>query len=131
MSSESDVEFVRWIPCKTRVIDLSIIAENDADCYKTMISEVPFSTQLSIVESEEQDLKDQARKGISLRENLLQITIADRIIIYDLGLENPQEISFFNATNLFIKAEMYVDPGIKISQCVEDPSPEKDGFLFS
>jgi hypothetical protein len=30
-----------------------------------------------------------------------------------------------------MKHEMYVDSGIKISQCVEDPSPEKNGFIFS
>ena len=26
---------------------------------------------------------------------------------------------------------MYVDSGIKISKCEEDPSPEKDGYLFT
>jgi hypothetical protein len=66
--------------CETRVINLSIIAEKDADCYKTMLSEVPFSTQLSINEEKKDDL---------LKEDLLQITIADRIIIYDLSPPNP------------------------------------------
>jgi len=39
-----DVELVKWIPCQTRVINLRTIAENDGDSYKTMLSEVPFST---------------------------------------------------------------------------------------
>jgi len=44
INSEQEVELVKWIKCKTRRINLSILAEKDGDCYKTMLSEVPLST---------------------------------------------------------------------------------------
>ena len=136
--SEVNVELMTWMSYKTIIINLRTIAENEMDCYKTILSEVPYSTQLSIVESKEKvskkkkkSSKDKQTSGISLKENLLQITIGDRIIIYDLTSGKPQEITFFNATSQLIHANRYVDSGIKISQCFEDPSPEKDGYLFT
>jgi len=62
---------------------------------------------------------------------LLQITVSDRIIVFDISYENPQEIFFFNATKQFIEPSRYVDSGIKISEGIEDPSPEKDGYFFT
>jgi hypothetical protein len=46
----NDVKLVRWFSFKTIVINLRNIAENEGDNFKTMLSEVPFSTQLSIKE---------------------------------------------------------------------------------
>ena len=124
MSTESEVnvELMTWMSYKTIIINLRTIAENEMDCYKTILSEVPYSTQLSIVESKEKvskkkkkSSKDKQTSGISLKENLLQITIGDRIIIYDLTSGKPQEITFFNATSQLIHANRYVDSGIKIS----------------
>jgi hypothetical protein len=65
----------------TRVIDLRIVAENDSDSFKTILSEVPFSTQLSMYQV---PLKKNSF-GLGLRENLLQITVSDRTIVFDIN----------------------------------------------
>ena len=49
---------------KTKVIDLRVMMETDADCLNTYLSEVPKSTQLST-------FKDPVTKNIMLRDNLL------------------------------------------------------------
>ena len=53
--------------------------ETDADAYSTHLAEVPQSTQLSI-------RKDESG-GMEIRDNLLQVAVRDKIIIYDISTE--------------------------------------------
>lgn len=108
----------------TTIIELHVMVENDADKLNTYLSEVPKSTQLSTY-------RDSETKQIMMRDNLLQVCVKDRIIIFDLKPEVPQEVCFFNATNQFIDPHAYVETGIKIVHCEEDPSKEKDGHLVT
>ena len=92
------------------------------------LSEVPKTTHFSISQEKEES-KDS--EGTPMRrDNLLQVTVRDRTILYDLAPENPQELFFLNASSQFIAAGKYVEAGVKIVRCQEDPSPEKDGYLI-
>ena len=110
----------------------------DSDCQNTFISEVPKSTQLSILDETAQ------QKSMTLRDNLLQIAVRDSIIIYDLTgsgendvetkkRKKPQEIFFFNATKQFIAPERYVETGIKIVEAHEDFTRDgtRSGFMVT
>ena len=123
MNENPDVTLLKWVQLQTRVIDLSVFHENEADSFKKMLSEVPFSTQLSVI-------RDKSN-GIQFKDHMLQITVQDRIIIFDIKSEVPQEIFFLNATNQFIDPEKYADPGIKISYCKKDNFLSRESFLFT
>ena len=73
---------ISWEHFITRTIDLSVLCESDADCYNTHLAEVPKSTQLSINRSNEQ--ADREAGDIKLRQNLLQVTVRNNTIIYDI-----------------------------------------------
>ena len=68
---------------------------------------------------------------MDIRDNLLQVTVRDKIIIYDISTEPAQEIFFFNATSQFIDPERYVESGLKMVEAKEDPSEEKDGYIIN
>lgn len=93
-ASEVDVKLLTWVKMKTDIIDLTVFHETEADSYKTILEEVPFAPQLTLMDNDDSQFK--------LRENLLQATINDKIIIFDLSQSPPQEIFFLNASSQFI-----------------------------
>jgi len=99
--------------------------DTDADCFNKFLSEVPKSTQLSII-------RDSSNKGeITFRDNLLQVTVKDSIIIFDITRALPQEIFYFNASHQFIDPTMYVETAIKIVECTDDNSKDKAGHFVT
>lgn len=91
------------------------------------LCEVPKTTHFSI--SEEVDDED-SLGAPTRRDNLLQVTVRDRTILYDLAPEEPMELFFLNASSQFIAPQKYVEAGVKIVRCQEDPTPAKDGYLI-
>ena len=73
-----------------------------SDMKNTLLSDVPASTQLSVL------WKDKDGQEISkamcstdkpmLNTNLLQITVTNQVVVFDLKNETPQEKFYFNAT---------------------------------
>ena len=59
---------------------------------------------------------------------MLQVCVRDRIILFDVTSETPQEIFFFNATSQFIDPNKYVESGIKIVECKEG---DKNDYLIT
>lgn len=67
----------------------------------------------------------------TINRSLLQICVANQIIVFDLSGNEPQEVFYFNATHQFMNPERYVESGIQMSYNFEDPSKRKDGCLFN
>ena len=84
--SQTTVSRIRWKTYKTKAIDLRVMCESDSDKLSMILAEVPKTLQFSI--SKEKMADDPSNRGFSflqgLRDNLLQVTIRDRTIIYDL-----------------------------------------------
>ena len=112
---------MHWVRLRTRVIQLKVFYENESDSMKTILSEVPFTPSMSVK-------KEVDSERLFLRDNLLQVTVTDKNIIFDLSLEVPQEIFFMTATSQFIQPAKYVNPGSVISACTED-SIDRDALL--
>lgn len=136
------VERIRWKKFTTTAIDLRVMCESDSDKLSMILSEVPKSMQFSIQKDLSKD-KSAAQqlldRGYSykqdLRDSLLQITIKDRTIIYDLDPDakkskeeskevtvknEPKELFLLNATSHFIPLQMYVEVGLKIIKCKDN-----------
>lgn len=77
-----EIKLIKWISLSTSVIDLSVFYENESDLFKTILQEVPFNPNLSVI-------KDKESGKIGLRDNLLQVTILDKIIIFDIAKTIP------------------------------------------
>ena len=78
------------------------------DSKNTMLLEVPNSLQFSVIKSKDDD----GNLCYNLNENLLQVGVSNRVILFDLSQEVPREIFFLNATNQFMNPMSYVDAGI-------------------
>lgn len=89
---ETEVALINWIKLETRTINLSDFHVEEADALKMIISEVPYSTTLSVIRGKQ-------GKENKFRENMLQVTIQDRIMIFDISQKKAQEIFFLNATS--------------------------------
>lgn len=151
LKEQSSVERIRWAKYTTKAIDLRVMCEVDSDKLSMIVAEVPKTMQFSI--SKERLADDPAARGYSykqgLRDNLLQVTIKDRTIIYDLEpstkkmpsaeeeekkamddgrLCDPQELFLLNATSHFIPLHKYVEVGVKIVKVKE--APNNEGFLI-
>ena len=72
---------------------------------------MPTSTQFSIPKN---FVKNALDSEPEVRDNLLQVTIRDRTILFDLSEEEPEEVFFMNACSQFISPPMYVESGLKI-----------------
>jgi hypothetical protein len=89
-----------WQNLVTKTINLGVMMDSDADAEHKHLSEVPKSTQLSIIRDQKSKIRDSNNKGIKLRDNLLQVTVRDSIIIFDISTDlPPQEIFYFNASH--------------------------------
>lgn len=79
------VSGIRWKKFVTRAIDLRVMCEADSDKLGMVLTEVPKTTQFSVMKDRSEN---EADRGYSykqgLRDSLLQITIRDRTIVYDL-----------------------------------------------
>ena len=103
----------------------------DADKYCMKLTEMPKSVQYSI---SKEDAIDFSVKEPTILTNLLQVTVKDRIIVFNIGKtmndgEKPQEIAVFNASRQFIRPESFVESGFEMIQAYEDPTKAKDGYL--
>lgn len=128
---------VEWSYHTTATINLEKIIESNTDKLNTHLSELPKSTQLSIAR------KRATKNGeeLSVHYSLLQITVGNRVIIYDLGVTqeptikmvsrkgycgllrllrcqkriliqtDPEEVLFFNATQQLVDPHFHVDTG--------------------
>ena len=102
-----DHEFVSssailWNKNVTRTIDLSVMMENEIDSKNTRLSDMPNSALLS-VQRDKVNLghgnNDPNLHQVSLKEDLLQVTVNSQVIVFDLSEPQPKEIMLFNATN--------------------------------
>ena len=135
-----DHEFVSssailWNKNTTRTIDLSVMMENEIDSKNTRLSDMPNSALLS-VQREKVNLgqgnKDPNLNQVSLKEDLLQVTVNSQVIVFDLSEPQPKEIMLFNATNQFMNPETFVESGIQMGLNKEAPASKnrKNGHLF-
>ena len=104
------------------------MVENDADKHCLTLSEVPKSAKLSLIRN-----KDENDKEIepTLNQHLLQVTVRDKTIIFNIESEEPEEKFFLNATSQFISLNKYFETGLRVFVCQEDQSYASPGYLIS
>ena len=108
------------------------MCDSENDKYAMSLSEMPHNMQYSLDNQEEIDFE---KAEPTIHENLLQITVKDRTVIYDVGEDvdgvprKVKEVTFSNAGSQFIKPESFVESGFEINRAYEDPSKAKDGYL--
>ena len=86
--------------------------------------------RFSLIKSTNDENAESGETQLSFTEDLLQITVKDRTIIYNISEAKEQELMIFDATRQFISLRNYVQTGFRISQAYEDPSKEVDGYLL-
>jgi len=110
------------------------MCDSENDKYSMYLSEMPQNMTFSLdsqvtIESGENFVEPK------INENLLQITVKDRLCIFDVGEEFEgkerivKEIHVFNAVKQFIHPEKFVECGFDIVRAYEDPTKAKDGYL--
>ena len=109
------------------------MCDNDNDKYAMHLSEMPQNMQYSL---DNQEKVDFSQGEPELNENLLQIAVKDRIVIFDVGEDIDQnskrkvkEVSVFFASSQFIGPESFVECGFDMVRAYEDPTKTKDGYL--
>jgi len=123
---------ILWRPFETHTIDLSVMCDNENDKYAMHLSEMPQCMQFSLDNKEKIDFRE---KEPTIRENLLQIAVRDRIVVFDVGedfegtVRKVREIHVFNASRQFIKPDTYVESGFDVVMAYDDPTKAIDGYL--
>ena len=92
---------ILWKLFSTYTIDLSVMCDNENDKFAMHLSEMPQNMTYSLDNQEQVDF---SIKEPTIHENMLQITVKDRIAIFDVGEEiadirrKVKEIHVFNAS---------------------------------
>lgn len=91
------------------------MCDNDGDKYSMKLTESPKSFQFSESKDEEIDFNKNEPK---ILKSLLQVTVKDRLIIYNIEQQEDeeenskiQELVVFNATRQFMDPENFVESG--------------------
>ena len=64
--------------------------------------------------------------------NLLQVSVRNRVVVFDLSDEQPNEKFFLDGTHQFFDADRYVDAGIVMSYNTVDQSQTNiDGHFYN
>ena len=63
--------------------------DNDNDSRNTRLFDVPYSTILSVIRGNNEDIPHQ------INLNLLQVTVNNQLIVFDLSEAKPKEVFFF------------------------------------
>ena len=103
--------------------------ENEGDRFAMQLTEVPKSAKLSLIRQRGEDGKTECEP--TLHDNLLQITVRDKTIIFNVDPNEPEERYFLNATSQFINIENYTEAGPRLVVCNEDTSKLGFGFLIN
>lgn len=90
---------IQWEHYETRVINLNIMCETEADRVSMSLLELPKNLAFSVIKADDQECNYEELKQPEIRENLLQVTVRDRILVLDLAKPIPQEIFFMNASS--------------------------------
>ena len=108
------------------------MCDNENDKYAMTLSEMPQNMLYSL---DNQEVVEFETHEPTIHENLLQITVRDRTVIYDIGEDvdevprKVKEVTFSNAGSQFIRPDSFVESGFEIARAYEDPSKAKDGYL--
>ena len=122
---------VKWVNFTTRTKDLRIMYDTEADSLNTYLCEAPKSTRIHIERSGAFCDKEKSKEKISIRDNLLQVCVKDKVVVFDVASYDPKEVYFYNGTSQMISIDKFVESGIRLVHCYEDPSKIKDGYLVS
>ena len=103
------------------------MCDKEEDKRSMCLFELPYSLKYALGGNQE--------KSNDQYENLLQIAVKDRMVIFHVGEDfngiarKVEEVSVINATSQLMNPESFVKTGFDILKAYEDPTKDKDGYL--